>query len=101
MVIQSGHLPAADRLVPVGLVEPGPEIRLGCSLDEFDRLEPAEGIDLVQRVDYTAAAAVRNAGFGDVGSMGAGASVSGMGSAWTWAAARGPSPATTSWKVRP
>jgi hypothetical protein len=81
LVIQPGHRAADGRLVPVGLVEPGPgEIRLRCSLAEFDGLEPAEEIDLVQGVDYAGGYGPDAvAGYGDVGGMGVGGSVSGMG----------------------
>ena len=82
LVIQPGHRAADGRLVPVGLVEPGPgEIRLRCTLAEFDGLEPAEEIDLVQGVDYAGGYGPDAvAGYGNVGSMGVGGSVSGMGS---------------------
>jgi hypothetical protein len=81
LVIQPGHHAADGRLVPVGLVEPGPgEIRLRCSLADFDRLEPAEEIDLVQGVDYAGGYGPDAvAGYGNVGAMGVGGSVSGMG----------------------
>jgi hypothetical protein len=81
LVIQPGHRAADGRLVPVGLVEPGPgEIRLRCTLAEFDGLEPAEEIDLVQGVDYAGGYGPDAvAGYGNVGSMGVGGSVSGMG----------------------
>lgn len=56
------------RLVPLDLVEAAAgEIRLRCTLDEFGRLDPAEETELV------------DAGYGDVGGLGMGGSVSGMG----------------------
>ena len=73
LVIQPGHRAADGRLVPVGLIEPGPGgIRLRCSLAEFDRLEPAEEIDVVQGVDYAGGYGPDAvAGYGNVGGMGA------------------------------
>jgi sporulation protein YlmC with PRC-barrel domain len=56
------------RLVPLDLVEAAAgEIRLRCTLDEFGQLDPAEETELV------------DAGYGDVGGLGMGGSVSGMG----------------------
>ena len=56
------------RLVPLDLVEAAAgEIRLRCTLDEFGRLDPAEETELV------------DGGYGDVGAMGMGGSVPGMG----------------------
>lgn len=56
------------RLVPLDLVEAAAgEIRLRCTLDEFGRLDPAEETDLV------------DGGYGNVGAMGMGGSVPGMG----------------------
>jgi len=83
LVIERRHHPASGRLVPVELVETGAgEIRLRCSLAEFDTLEPAEEIDLVEGIDYGGGYGAPEAvtGYGDVGgSMGVGASASGMG----------------------
>ena len=81
LVIEPRHHPENGRLVPVELVEAGAgEIRLRCSLAEFDNLAPAEEIELVEGIDYGGGygpdAVV---GYGDVGSMGVGASSSGMG----------------------
>ena len=81
LVIEPRHHPESGRLVPVGLVEAGVgDIRLSCSLAEFDRLEPAEQIDLVEGIDYGGGYGAPEAvmGYGDVGAMG-GASASGMG----------------------
>jgi hypothetical protein len=59
---------AGGRLVPLDLVEAAAgEIRLRCTLDEFGRLDPAEETELV------------DGGYGDVGAMGMGGSVPGMG----------------------
>src|SRR5215471_16150727 len=81
LVIEPRHHPESGRLVPVQLVEAGVgEIRLSCSLAEFDTLEPAEQIDLVEGIDYGGGYGAPEAvmGYGDVGAMG-GASASGMG----------------------
>jgi sporulation protein YlmC with PRC-barrel domain len=80
LVIGPRHRRGAGRLVPVELVEAGAgEISLQCSIAEFDRLDPAEDVELVQDVDYDGGygpdAVV---GYGDVGGMGVGGSASGM-----------------------
>jgi sporulation protein YlmC with PRC-barrel domain len=82
LVIERRHWKADGRLVPIELVDAaGGEIRLRCSLAEFERLEPAEEADLAEVTDYGggygSAAAVQ--GYGDVGGMGVGGSSSGMG----------------------
>jgi sporulation protein YlmC with PRC-barrel domain len=82
LVIERRHWKADGRLVPIELVDAtGGEIRLRCSLAEFERLEPAEEADLAEATDYGggygSAAAVQ--GYGNVGSMGVGGSSSGMG----------------------
>jgi hypothetical protein len=82
LVIEPRHHRARGRLVPVELVEAGAgEITLRCSLAEFDNLEPAEQIELVEGIDYGGGYGASEAvmGYGDVGSMGVGASSSGMG----------------------
>ena len=81
LVIRRGHRREDGRLVPVHLVDTAAgEIRLRCTLAEFERLDPAEEVELAD-VDYGggygSAAAVQ--GYGNVGSMGVGASSSGMG----------------------
>jgi len=49
LVIEHKHRPGSGRLVPVDLVDtPGAEIRLRCTLAEFDRLDPAEEVDIEQ-----------------------------------------------------
>jgi hypothetical protein len=85
LVIEPKHHAARGRLVPVGLVDaasadpssgsPG-DIRLTCSLAEFERLDPAEEVDVVQD-EVGEAVAVQ--GYGGVGAMGVGGSVSGLG----------------------
>jgi sporulation protein YlmC with PRC-barrel domain len=82
LVIEPKHRKMDGRLVPVGLVDgTGGEIRLRCSLAEFEQLEPAEEVDLAEGVDYAGgygqAGAVQ--GYGNVGGMGVGGSSSGMG----------------------
>ena len=82
LVIEPKHKKEEGRLVPLHLVEAGgDEIRLRCTLAEFEQLEPSEEVDVAEGVDYSggygSAASVQ--GYGDVGSMGVGASSSGMG----------------------
>ena len=81
LVIEPRHRKADGRLVPAGLVEPGTgEIRLRCSIAEFDRLEPSEEVDLAEGLDYGGGYGPDAVmGYGNVGSMGVGASASGMG----------------------
>jgi hypothetical protein len=82
LVVQPRHHRAAGRLVPAELVEAGAgEIRLRCTMAEFDRLQPAEEIELAEGVDYGGGYGAPGsvAGYGDVGGMGVGASASGMG----------------------
>ena len=70
------------RLVPLSLVDAtGGEIRLRCSLAEFEQLEPAEEVDLAEGADYGGGYGQAEAvqGYGNVGSMGVGGSSSGMG----------------------
>jgi sporulation protein YlmC with PRC-barrel domain len=77
LVIGPRHHPARGRLVPVELVEAGTgEIRLRCSLAEFDQLEPAEEIDFAEGIDYGGGYGAPGAlvGYGDIGSMGVGTS---------------------------
>jgi hypothetical protein len=83
LVIQPRHRSGSGRLVPIHLVdEAAGEIRLHCTLAEFDRLDPAEEVELVDDDGgygggYGQAEAVQ--GYGNVGGMGVGGSVSGMG----------------------
>jgi sporulation protein YlmC with PRC-barrel domain len=82
LVIEPGHRRHRGRLVPVRLVDTGAgEIRLRCTLGEFEGLEPAEEVDLVEGADYGGGygAAESVQGYGGVGSGGVGASSSGMG----------------------
>jgi hypothetical protein len=82
LAIEPKHDRGQGRLVPLELVDAtGPEIRLHCTLAEFDRLEPSEEVDLAEGMDYGGgygqSAAVQ--GYGDAGGMGVGGSASGMG----------------------
>ena len=84
LVIQPGHRHSAGRLVPIDLVESTEgEIRLRCTMAEFDRLDPAEEVDLAEGVDYGggygSAASVQGYGDTGVGGFGVGGSASGMG----------------------
>jgi len=82
LVIEPRHHRAAGRLVPMELVEAGADgIRLRCRLAEFDQLDPAEEIELVEGVDYGGGYGPQGSvlGYGDVGSLGVGPSASGMG----------------------
>lgn len=81
LVVEPRHQPGAGRLVPVELVEAADgEIRLRCTVAEFDRLDPAEDVELAEGLDYEGGYG-RDAvmGYGDVGSMGVGEPASGMG----------------------
>jgi sporulation protein YlmC with PRC-barrel domain len=82
LVIEPKHKKEEGRLVPLHLVEAaGDQIRLSCTLAEFEQLEPSEEVDVAEGIDYSggygSAAAIQ--GYGNVGSMGGGASSSGMG----------------------
>jgi hypothetical protein len=82
LAIEPRHDKAKGRLVPLELVDAtGPEIRLHCTLAEFERLEPSEEVEVAEGMDYGGgygqSAAVQ--GYGDVGGMGVGGSASGMG----------------------
>ena len=82
LVIQPKHRGALGRLVPVALADAtSGEVKLRCTLAEFERLDPAEETDIVEGADYGggygSAASVQ--GYGNVGGMGVGGSVSGMG----------------------
>ena len=76
LVIEPRHRKADGRLVPVELVEAGAgEIRLRCSIADFDRLEASEEIELAEGLDY-------GGGYGPDAVMGygeGGVSASGMG----------------------
>ena len=80
LAVEPRHHREAGRLVPVERVEAAVgEVRLGCTLAEFDQLDPAEEVEQAEGLDYAGGygpdAVV---GYGDVGGMGVGASSSGM-----------------------
>jgi hypothetical protein len=81
LVIEPRRRAAAGRLVPIELADATDgEISLRCTRAEFDRLDPAEEIELVQGVDFAdgyGPDAVM--GYGNVGGMGVGGSATGMG----------------------
>src|ERR1700749_160602 len=82
LVIQPRHRSGSGRRVPVHLVdEAAGEIRLRCTLAEFDRLDPAEEVELADDGGYGGGYGQAEAvqGYGNVGGMGVGGSVSGMG----------------------
>ena len=81
LVIEPRRHAAAGRLVPVELAAAADgEISLRCTRAEFDQLDPAEDIELVKGVDYAGGYGPDAVmGYGDVGSLGVGGSVSGMG----------------------
>ena len=79
LVIKPGHR-KSDRLVPIGLVDmAADDIILRCTLAEFEELQPAEEIDLVEGDEYGGGygGAESVQGYGNVGSMGVGGSASG------------------------
>jgi hypothetical protein len=82
LVIEPRHRPGAGRLVPLELVDATTgEIRLRCTLAEFDELEPAVEVELAEGVDYGGGYGEAESvqGYGNVGSLGVGGSISGMG----------------------
>jgi sporulation protein YlmC with PRC-barrel domain len=82
LVVEPKHRRDQGRIVPVHLVDTTTgQIRLRCTLAEFDRLDPAEETDLVEGADYGGGYGEAEAvqGYGGTGSMGVGASVTGMG----------------------
>lgn len=82
LVVGPRHSKSQERLVPLALAdEVAGDIRLNCTLAEFQQLEPAEEVRLAEGLDYTGGYGQAEAiqGYGDVGSMGVGGSASGMG----------------------
>jgi hypothetical protein len=80
LVIEPKHQRHNGRLVPVELVDSATgEIRLRCALGEFERLDPAEEVDLEEGAEYGGGYNAANSvqGYGGTGSMGVGGSVSG------------------------
>jgi len=81
LAVEPKHRPEDGRLVPIDMAESvDGGVRLRCTLAEFGRLDAAEDIEIVQGDSdpsgYNSAEAVQ--GYGDVGSLGVGGSVSGM-----------------------
>jgi sporulation protein YlmC with PRC-barrel domain len=63
LVVQPKHKKYHGRLVPLELIDAtAGEVRLRCTLAEFDELEPAEEADVVEGVDYAG-------GYGDTSSV--------------------------------
>lgn len=82
LVIEPRHRGELGRLVPVELVDAaGEEIALRCTIAEFEGLDPAEEIELVEDAGYAGGYGPAEAvqGYGNVGSFGTGGSASGMG----------------------
>jgi sporulation protein YlmC with PRC-barrel domain len=81
LAIEPRHHREAGRLVPVERVEAAAgEVRLGCTLAEFDQFDPSQEVELAEGVDYAGGYGPDSvAGYGDVGAMGVGvSSASGM-----------------------
>ncbi len=81
LVIEPKHRRQNGRLVPLELVDTATgEIRLRCTIAEFDQLEPSQEVDLEEGAEYLGGygAAETVQGYGGTGSMGVGGSVSGM-----------------------
>jgi hypothetical protein len=75
LVVQPRHRGALGRLVPVALADATPgEVKLRCTLAEFERLDPAEETDIVE-----------GAGYG--GGYGSAASVQATGTSAAWGSA--------------
>lgn len=82
LAIEPKNRPEDGRLVPIEMAEPvDGGVRLRCTLAEFGGLDPAEDIQIVQGYSYQGGYGPAEAveGYGDVGSMGVGASATGMG----------------------
>ena len=80
LVIEPKHRRHNGRLVPVELVDTVTgEIRLRCTLEKFEQLDPAEEVDLEEGAEYGGGYNAANSvqGYGGTGSMGIGGSVSG------------------------
>src|SRR5712672_2946217 len=82
LVIEPKHRGELGRLVPVEIADAtAGEVRLRCTLAEFDRFDPAEEVDVVEGADYG-------------GGYGSAARPRAWGSAWAWATGRRSSSAT-------
>jgi hypothetical protein len=63
LVIEPKHRRESGRIVPVHLVDTTADhLRLSCSLAEFERLDPAEEVDVAEGLDY-------GGGFGQAGAV--------------------------------
>ncbi len=81
LVIEPKHRRYKGRLVPLELIDTATgEIRLRCTIGEFDQLEPGEEADLEEGAGYGGGygAAESVQGYGGTGAMGIGGSASGM-----------------------
>jgi hypothetical protein len=81
LVIQPKHKKYHGRLVPLDLVDTTTgDIRLRCTLEEFDGLQPAEEVDVVEGDEYLGGYGAGSSvqGYGNVGAMGVGAGASGV-----------------------
>jgi sporulation protein YlmC with PRC-barrel domain len=81
LVIEPKHRGQYGRLVPLELVDTAAgEIRLSCTIAEFDRLDAAEEAELEEGYGYAGGygAAESVQGYGGTGGMGVGGSSSGM-----------------------
>ena len=81
LVVEPRHLRGEPgRLVPVGLVrDTADEVQLSCTLAEFNRLDPAEEVEVLDEAEYGYTEAVGVGGFGNVGSPGMAGPTSGIG----------------------
>jgi hypothetical protein len=81
LVIEPKHRGEDGRLVPLELVEDATgQIRLRCTLAEFDELQPAQEVDLVEGMGYEGGYGYAGSvqGYGGTGAMGVGASATGV-----------------------
>jgi hypothetical protein len=81
LVIEPKHRGQDGRLVPLEMIDTATgEIRLRCTLGEFDELQPAQEVDLVEGMDYEggygSAGSVQ--GYGGTGAMGVGSGATGV-----------------------
>jgi hypothetical protein len=74
LVIEPKHRRESGRIVPVDLVDTTADhLRLSCSLAEFERLDPAEEVDVAEGLDYGGGFGQAEAvqGYGGMGGGGA------------------------------
>jgi sporulation protein YlmC with PRC-barrel domain len=82
LVIEPKHRKEPGRLVPIHLVDTTTgQIRLRCTIAEFDKLDLSEETDLAEGLGYGGGYGQAEAvqGYGGVGGMGVGGSATGMG----------------------